>query len=132
MIELKKSELELILLSISSYSLPKQGEVQTMVGGLLTENITLGTKRKLQKIHKKVEEFYKELIEDVKKIKEACKIGENDKKEPVFDEEKLKKEIEEILEEKVKLDIEPIQISFIEAISTSNNYNFDIIEKFAI
>ena len=49
MLEFKKLELEPVLLTIIQYSVPKEGEVQKMVGGLLSEQITLGTKRALQK-----------------------------------------------------------------------------------
>jgi len=132
MLELKKSELEQSLLTISVYSSVKQGEVQKLIGGLLSEDLSLGTKRKLQKIHKKVYEVYQEFLEDYKKLQEACKTGENDKKEAIYDEEKFKKEIKELLDETVKIDIEPIQLSFLENVSTKNNYNFEIIEKFAI
>lgn len=132
MIILKNSELELTLFTISIYSSPKEGELQKLTGGLLSENLSLGTKRRLQKIHKKILEAYNELVEEIKKIREACKIGENDKNEPIFDQEKLNKEIQELLNEDVKLDIEPAQLSQIENISTSSNYNFEIIEKIAM
>ena len=122
MLEFKKSELEAILLTISSYSLPKEGEQQKMISGLLKEPITLGTKRKLQKIHKLTQESYKDFIEQFKEAQKEC--GE--------DKEKLEKEIKLLFDEVVKIDAEPIQISQIENISTTDNYNFDIIEKFAI
>jgi len=122
MLEFKKSELEAVLLTIAAYSPPKEGEQQRMVSGLLKENITLGTKRRLQKIHKLTQESYKELIEDVKEAQKEC--GE--------DKERLEKELKLLLEEVVKVDAEPIQLSQIEGISTTENYNFEIIEKFAI
>lgn len=122
MIELKKKELESVLLTISAYSLPKEGEQQRMISGLLKENITLGTKRRLQKIHKIAQELYKEFIEHVKEAQKEC--GE--------DKEKLESELKILLEEVVKIDAEPIQLAQIEGISTTENYNFEIIEKFAI
>lgn len=132
MLEFKKAELEQVLLTICTYSAPKEGEQQRMISGLLKENLPLGAKRRLQKIQKAAQEAYKELIEDFKKVREACKVGEDEKKEPIYDQEKLKKETNELLLEVVKVDVEPIQMSLIEAISSETNYNFEIIEKFAI
>lgn len=122
MLEFKKSELESVLLTICAYSAPKEGEVQKIVSGLLIEDLTLGTKRRLQKIHKLVQELYKEFIEDFKKAQELC--GD--------DKERLEKEVLELLDETVKIDAEPILFAHIENVSTSNNYNFDIIEKIAV
>ncbi len=122
MIELKKTDLEHVLLTISTYSPPKEGEPQKMISGLLMEDLPLGAKRKLQKIHKGASVLYKELIEDFKKVAEEC--GE--------DKEKLEKELKELLEESIKVDAEHVQLSLIENISSTNNYNFDVIEKFAI
>lgn len=122
MIKLEKSKLEPTLLTISSYSAPKEGEVQKMVSGLLMETLTLGTKRRLQKIHKEAQKAYSQLIEDAKEVNKEC--GE--------DKERLKNELEELLKETVEIDAEPILMSFIENISTTNNYDFDIIEKIAI
>ena len=118
MAEFKKSELELALLTISAYN-PKTLE---LVSGLLKENITLGAKRRLQKTHKRINEVYKEFIEDVKTIKEEC--GD--------DKEKFKIEISELLNETVQIEIDPVDISLIENITTSDNYNFDIIEKITV
>ena len=118
MIELKKSELESTLLSISTYDV----KTQELLRGLLKEDLTLGTKRKLQKIHKKVHVEYEEFIKDFKKLEIECK----------GDKEKFEKEVQELLNEVVKLDCEPISILLIENISTTTNYNFDIIEKIAI
>lgn len=118
MIQLTKSDLQPVLLTIVAID-PETGK---MVAGLLTENITLGTRRNLQKIHKKALEVYKELIEDDKAIRKEC--GE--------DKEKLDKELKELLSEIVKLDVEPIKLSSLDNVSTSVNYNFEIIEKIAI
>lgn len=122
MIELKKTDLEGILLTISVFSQPKEGEQQRMIGGLLTEEVTLGTKRNLQKIHKVAMEAYKEYVEDIKKLVEECK----------EDKEKLEIEFKVLQEENVKLEVEPIKLSFLENVSTKNNYNFDLIDKFAV
>lgn len=118
MIILNKSDIEPVLITISVYN----KETNELIGGLLKEDLTLGSKRKLQKIHKEVYKLYLELIKDVKQIKEVCK----------DDEEKVKKELEELLKEQVKVDVEPLQFSFLENVSTKANYNFDIIEKFTI
>lgn len=128
MLTFKNSELEQVLLHISTYN----KETGKLIGGLLSENLTLGTKRKLQKIHKPTHKLFEEFIEDFKKVQEGCKTGENEKGEPIYDQEKLKIEVQLLLDEEVKVDAEPIQLSQIEGISTENNYNFDIIEKFAV
>ena len=122
MIEFKKIELESALLTILVYSAPKEGEQQRIVGGLLNENLLLSAKRGLQKIHKKLIEAYQELTKDIEELRKEC--GE--------DKEKLEKELKELFNETVKIDAESIKISAIEDISTTANYNFDIIEKIAI
>lgn len=114
-IELEKSKLEPVLLTISTFD----ANSGILVGGLLKENLTLGTKRKLQKIHKGVYKAYQEFVEDVNSLKKEC--GE--------DKEKLEKELKELLEEVVKIDVEKIQFSLLENVPTTENYNFDIIDK---
>lgn len=116
--KLKKLELEQSLLQISSFS----PETNTMIGGLLTEELTLGTKRALHKIHKVILASYKELIDDSKKVKEEC--GE--------DKEKYENEMKELLNEEVELNIEPIKWSFLESVSSKSNYNFDLIDKMTV
>jgi len=133
MIELKKSELEAALITIAAYD-SKTGK---MVSGLLSEAISLGTKRKIQKIQKKLHESYKEFLEDLQEIRKEATPEEIQEGEPT---EETKKELAAkadsefkiLLEEVVKLDVEQFQISQIENISTSENYNFEIIEKLAI
>jgi hypothetical protein len=116
MINLQKFELEQALLTISTFN--DKGE---LIAGLLKENISLGTKRKLQKIHKKIYTVYLELLEDYKETKEKLE----DKPE------ELEKELKELLNESVKIDAEMASLASIESISTASNYNFDIIEKIA-
>jgi hypothetical protein len=116
--KIKKSELESILLTISTYN----AETQQLVGGLLKEELTLGTKRKLQKIHKALLALYQELVVDIKEIRDVC--GE--------DKSKYEKEAKILLEEEIEISVEPVLLSAIENISTSANYNFELIEKIAI
>lgn len=116
--KLLKSELESVLLLISSYD----NTTKQLVSGLLSEELTLGTKRKIQKIHKAVLLVYQELVEDAKQVKTEC--GDN--------EEKYNEELKTLLLEEVEIDVEPFLISAIENISTSTNYNFDLIEKIAV
>lgn len=117
-LELKKQELESYLLTISAIN-PDTGK---MVSGLLNENLKLGSKRKLQKLHKQLLFSYKEFIEELNQVKKEC--GE--------DQERLKSEGTELFNEMIKLDIDPVNLIEIEGISSSTNYNFEIIEKFAI
>jgi hypothetical protein len=118
MIKLKKSELEQALLQIASFN----PETKEMSGGLLTENITLGTKRRLQKIHKALIPIFQEFIKDLDEVK----------KEAGEDKEKLNKEIEELINEEISIDAEQVSLSLIENISSEANYNFDVIEKLAV
>lgn len=118
MIELKNSELEQALYIIATYD----SKTFQLVSGLLKEPLTLGTKRKIQKIHKKLQKAYEQLISDIKEIQTEA--GE--------DKQKADEEFKILMEEKVKIDEEPFQLSQIENISTSANYNFEIIEKLAI
>lgn len=111
----KKSELEPLLLIISSFDT----ETKKPVSGLLFEEITLGTRRKLQRIHKLIAEEYTKVVGECVDIKKTC--GDN--------KEKLDKEFAELMNEEVKLDIDPISMNLIENISTKHNYNFDLIDK---
>jgi hypothetical protein len=115
MITLKKSELEPLLLIISSFD----AETKKPISGLLFEEITLGTRRKLQRIHKLVAEEYTKVLGEYTDIKKSC--GDN--------KVKLDKEFAELMDEEVKIDIDPISMELIENISTKHNYNFDLIDK---
>jgi hypothetical protein len=116
--KLLKLELEPTLLLISSYD----NTTKKLISGLLSEELTLGTKRKIQKIHKAVLLAYNELLEDAKEVKKTCE----------EDEEKYLTEVKILLSEEVEINAEPFLISTIENISTSANYNFDLIEKIAV
>lgn len=117
MITLKKFELQEALLTISAFD----PETKKMVSGLLMEDLSLGTKRKLQKIHKKLHEAYTEFVNDVKEIQEKLK----------DDAVNMEKELKILIEEDVNIDSEFASLANIESISSEKNYNFEIIEKFA-
>lgn len=105
--KLKNSDVTPILLTLLTY---KEGKE---FSGLLLENIPLSLKRRLQKIRKdlllKSEELQKD-FEEVKHKPEEIKI--------LFDEE-------------FELNHEFVSLEMIEAINSSVNYDFDIIEKIA-
>ena len=107
---MRKDKIFGCLLHISSFD----SKTQQPISGLLFENITLGTKRKLQKIHKELIGFYTEYQED---LKEAT--------------EKGPEEVAILNAEEVTLTSEPVSLSMIEAIQTDKNYDFEIIELFA-
>lgn len=118
MLKLKNYEIEQALVQIVAFS-PK---TSLPVTGLLTETLSLGTKRRLQKLHTKLLEKYKEYAEDVKEIESQC--GD--------DLDKRAKEIEHLNNEEVSIDVDPVDLKSIEAITTAQNYDFNIIEKFAV
>jgi hypothetical protein len=115
MIKIKKSDLEAVLLTIATYD----PQTQKQIGGLLIESLSLGTKRKLQKIHQKAVDLYKEFVSDLKEIQETYK-EDNDTK---------LKELNVLLAEEISIDVEPFDISQLDNVITSNNYSFEILEK---
>lgn len=88
--------------------------------GLLNENISLGLKRKLQKITNEIAGFYEEYIKDRKEVETKCK----------DDAEKLKAELEILNNEVVELTSEKASLAMIEEIKSKYNYDFSLIEKF--
>jgi len=112
----KKLELLDLLLTISAFD--QSGK---MIAGLLSENISLGSKRKLQKLHKLAKIEYDQLVLHIQEIKESLK----------DDPGKMNKELDILINENVVLNADYLNISEIESISTSTNYNFELIEKFA-
>lgn len=115
MITLKNKEIESALIQIAGFN--DKGQ---MVSGLLTENISLGLKRRLQKIHADLVEHYKTLQTDSETLKKECE-----------DAVKLAKEMEDLNNEEVKIDREFVSLEMIEAIQTTQNYDFELIEKIA-
>lgn len=110
MIEIRKDKAEAVLLTISGV-IPKTGEMV----GLLAEDITLGTKRRLQKIHKAI---YPELLQYKQHdLPEATEKGQG--------------EVDILNAEVIKIDVEPVSMAMIEAIKTANNYDFELIELIA-
>lgn len=118
MIEIKKSELEPVMLTLASFDL-KTGE---FISGLLKEHTTLGFKRKAQDLHKKTRVFYTQFLEDITLAQKEC--GE--------DKEKLEKELRELFDETVKIDAEPLLLAYIDTLISETNYDFSIIKKISI
>lgn len=114
-ITIKKSDIIPLLGLIAVYS-KDDGKI---IYGLLGEKITLGTKRVLQKIQKALQKEYEQLVADRNEIVENKELSDEEKK----------KEIEELLEETVKIDTDRVDLSKIESIETNNNYDFEILEK---
>jgi len=121
MIELKKYELEPVLLQITTFKQNVENGPYAPISGLMLENLPLKEKRKLQKIQKKVLESYQELLKDAASIKEELKDNK----------EELEKETKTLLEETVKIDLEKASLVVIDEIKSSVIYNFDLIEKIA-
>lgn len=117
MITFKNSELSPALMQLMAFD-SKTGSV---VSGLLTEKLTLGTKRKLQKIQTKLLDHYKEYVKHIEEIDKEC----------ADDAEKKEAEIKTLNDEEVKADVDFVDIKFIESIETESNYDFSLIEKFA-
>ena len=122
MIELKKFELEPVLLQISSYKQLEENGPFVLFSGLMLENLPLKDKRKLQKIHKIAADEFNALKIDVKDTKEKLKDKE---------EKEIQEELFILLNEVVKIDVEKVSLAAIEAITSSTVYNFDFIEKIA-
>lgn len=115
--EFEKSELESTLLTISAVN-PETGQ---LISGLLKEVLPLATKRKLQKSHKNLLAEYKTFVGEIEEAKSEC--GD--------DKQKLREELETLFKEKVSVEIDPIDASSLDSVTTSANYDFDIIAKLA-
>lgn len=113
--KIKKKDISGVLLLIHSFD----STTGAPVAGLLWENISLGTKRRLQKISKeliKAIEEYKNELAEVEKVEES----------------KRAEELKILQEEEVDISAEPIQMSVIEGIETTKNYDFQMIEIIAV
>lgn len=111
----KKSDLFPILITILGFDI----ETKQPNGGLLLEAVTLGTKRRLQKIRTDVYKHWEEFTKDEEEVKTKAKP------------EELEAELQVLYDEEVEINQEFINISFIDEIKSSANYDFNIIEKFA-
>jgi hypothetical protein len=120
MLTFKNFELSQSLIQIEAFD-SKTGQV---ISGLLTEKISLGLKRKLQKIQGALIEKYKEYQKNIEGVEAEAKLND-------WDEATKTKEFIELAEEEVTIDLDHADIKFIEAIETSHNYSFALIEKFA-
>lgn len=121
MIEIKKSELTSVLLTISAYD--KDGK---MIGGLLLENVSLGLKRRLQKIHTEAMTHYAQFEKDLAEAEKKDEEFENLNPQGVKN-----KEVNELLKEVVKLQSEKASLALIDGIVSENIYDSTLIEKFA-
>lgn len=86
-------------------------------GGLLTEEITLGTKRRLQKIRA-------ELLKQNEEIRKSI-----DEIEKIEDSELKSKEIKDLEDETFTINAEPVSLEMIENIKSKTNYNMILLEK---
>ena len=111
MIEIKKSQLEGILLQLNAVN----GKGEAM--GLLTLELPLSFKRKGQKIFNKLVSEYEEYQKDRKEISEK----------ELTDEQK-QAEFEILLAETIKVDAEKVKLSFLDEVVTSFNPDFELLE----
>ena len=121
MIEIKKSDLTNLLLTIASYD--KEGK---MVGGLLMEKVSLGLKRKLQKIHTEAAAYYPQYEKDLEEAERKDEEFENLNPEGIKN-----KEVDEFLGETIKLISEKASLALIDGITSGNVYDDKLIEKIA-
>ena len=111
----KKNELYATLLILAAQT----GDGKLV--GLLHEDISLGLKRGLQKLMSEVNKFYQDYRKDLVEVNEKCK----------DDPKKLSEEIKILDEEDVEVTCEMVSLAVIEEIKTRNNYDFNLIQKFA-
>lgn len=112
--KIKKKHIDGVLRTIHSFN----GETGAPVAGLLWENITLGTKRRLQKISKELTKALQEYNNELEEVENL----EGDKRV---------EELKILQEEEVEISAEQVQMSQIESIQTDKNYDFEMIELIA-
>lgn len=115
--KIKKRYINDILLQIHTFEI----ETGKPISGLLTENIGMGLRRKLQKIRKELLAANQEVIEQVNELKERFK----------DDEPKLLEEFTTLSEEEVTLNADYAMLSEIDKIESATNYNSELIEMIA-
>lgn len=82
--------------------------------GLLTENICLGTKRKIQKIRRELLSHHEVLEEEIKDIQ--------------GDPEVIDRELAILSEEEVILTSEPFELARLDDVTSATNYDFEMLE----
>lgn len=112
--KLKNSEITPILMMLAAYN-QKDG---SLVGGLLSEKMSLGLRRRLQKIRKSMLEKHEELVKDTEEIKKLPEAEQEAEFKKLFDEE-------------VEVSFDPASMDMIEAIDTNFNYDMTLLEKIA-
>lgn len=112
--KIKKKSIVAILTVIALFNDKNQ-----IIEGLLSEDISLGLKRRLQKIRNELLKHYEQLQEDLKDI------------DAIEDSEQKKKEMDELSAEEVEISQEPVSLAMIEAIQTKANYDWEVIEMIA-
>lgn len=113
MAKFKNSDITRVLIMLAAYD-PKTGAI---VGGILSEKMSLGLRRRLQKIRNAFLEKHNELTEDLKPINEMPE-----------GEERLA-ELKKLYDEEVEITFDPASLEMIEAIESPVNYDMDLLEK---
>lgn len=130
-----KSEILPVLMTLAVY---KDSQSTEPDKGLLTLKMSLGLRRRLQKIRNAMLEKQKELEADLKEITESFKPEFEKRLAEVGKEQaeaeinpKLQEETKVLFAEEFELDVEPVDIKMIEALETEENLDWTMIEKFA-
>lgn len=119
---IKKKDINPLLLNILFFKKDDKGN-DYEAGGLLTEKMGLGAKRKLHKIRKELLTHSETLKEEYEAVRKEFKGKESDEDKKLLDEE-----MKNLLAEEVKLTSDPVMICEIEKIESSTNYDFELIE----
>lgn len=117
MIVIKKKQIEVLMINLLGFH-PDNGMPNT---GLLLERLSLGTKRRLTRIHEKLAVELERLKHDDKEVKATYE----------GDGEKIMLELDILYNETVSIDVEPALMSEIEKIETEKMYDFPLIELIA-
>lgn len=139
MIELQNKDLEPLALQLQSFGM-KNGNL-VPIFGLLHEDITLGMKRRLQKIRKAIVEHLTTLQTDQTEIRDKFPIklpakgkqllSKKAEQENAENKKKQDAEMEILLNEVVKIDLDKVSLEMLEIIKTEINYDFELLEKIA-
>ncbi len=113
MAKFKNNELMGVLLMLAAYD-KKTGVITR---GLLNETMSLGLRRRLQKIRNAFLAKHNEFMEDLKPL------------DTLPDGEEKTTELNRLFNEEVEVSFDPADMSMIEAIETSINYDMDLLEK---